>query len=70
MEFTTTYRGDGITEIAVDFNDEGVDLQGTTTVIGDEAKARSYAQIFAQDLRRNNRHKFPLPQPAELEEEL
>ena len=64
-----TGNEDGTCTIAVDYADEGIELQGTTTIIGGEAKATAYIGVFDEDLRRNNSHLFPTPEPAEHEEE-
>lgn len=48
------------TVINVDFNDEGVNLQGTTTVKGDVQVANEYLSIFEKDLRNNFADKFPV----------
>lgn len=56
---------DGITRINVDFSDEGVNLQGETTVKGGEAEALQYLPTFEADLRRNFSDLFPLPEMPE-----
>lgn len=56
---------DGTTTIQVDFADEGVNLQGKTSVKGDETSALRYLPIFEADLRRNNTELFPLPEMPE-----
>lgn len=54
-----------LANIAVDFADEGVELTGETSVIGDLAAAEAYLPFFERDLRRNFADKFPQPeQPA------
>lgn len=55
-------------KIAIDFTDEEVDLQAETKIIGNEAEARKYVQTFEKDIRRQNRHLFPLPEMPEPEE--
>lgn len=52
---------DGVATLAVNFADEGVDLQGQTTVKGGEAEALAYAPFFEADLRRNFADRFPAP---------
>lgn len=69
MIYTTTDNGDGTTSIAIDFADEGVDLTAQTKVIGDEEKARAYAGVFGEDIRRIKSHLFPQPEPIEEEPE-
>lgn len=61
MTHTFVVNSDGTTTIQVDFNDEGVDLQGTTNVKGEEDKATAYLPFFESDLRRNFADKFPVP---------
>ena len=51
------------TQINVDFSDEGVELTGETSVLGDEKKARDYLPFFERDLRNNFADKFPQPEP-------
>lgn len=60
--------GDGITLIGVDFSDEGVALQGETTVKGGTEQAEKYLPAFERDLRENYRDLFPVPEP-EIEPE-
>jgi len=55
-----------ITQINVDFSDEGVNLQSSVKVIGEW---RQYLKIFEQDVRNNNKLLFPLPEPIEFETE-
>ena len=59
MTYIINNIGDGKCSIDVDFRDEGVDLQGRTSVIGDESKAAQYALVFEADLRQANSHLFP-----------
>lgn len=61
---THVFTTDGnLTNIAVSFADEGVELTGETTVIGDLTAAESYLPFFERDLRRNFADKFPQPEP-------
>ncbi len=52
-----------ITQINVDFSDEGVNLQSSVKVIGEW---RQYLKIFEQDMRNNNKSLFPLPEPEPI----
>ncbi len=56
-----------ITEINVDFSDEGVNLQGSVKVVGEW---QQYLKTFEQDMRNNHKLLFPLPEPEELDEEM
>ena len=62
MTYQLTGEGN-TTRIAVDFADEGVDLVGETSVLGDEQKALGYLPFFERDLRRNFADQFPQPEP-------
>lgn len=55
-----------ITEINVDFSDEGVNLQGSVRVVGEW---QQYLKTFEQDMRNNHKSLFPLPEP-EIDEEM
>lgn len=55
-----------ITEINVDFSDEGVNLQGSVKVVGEW---QQYLKTFEQDMRNNNISLFPLPEPEPIENE-
>jgi hypothetical protein len=55
-----------ITEINVDFSDEGVNLQGSVKVVGEW---QQYLKTFEQDMRNNHKSLFPLPEP-EIDEEM
>ena len=55
-----------ITQIDVDFNDEGVNLQGSVKVSGEW---QGYLTMFEQDLRRNNAELFPVPEMPTMEGE-
>lgn len=61
MTHVFTLNPDGTTTIEVSFVDEGVDLQGQTSVKGDEAAAAAYLPFFEADLRRNFAELFPQP---------
>lgn len=56
-----------ITQIDVDFSDEGVNLQGSVKVIGEW---QQYLKTFEQDMRNNNISLFPIPEPEPTEEEM
>lgn len=56
-----------ITQINVDFSDEGVNLQSSVKVIGEW---RQYLRIVEQDMRNNNRSLFPIPEPEPTDEEM
>ncbi len=56
-----------ITQIDVDFSDEGVNLQGSVKVIGEYGQ---YLHTFEQDMRNNNISLFPLPEPEPINEEM
>ena len=56
-----------ITEINVDFSDEGVNLQGSVKVVGEW---QQYLKTFEQDMRNNYKSLFPLPEPEEIDEEM
>jgi len=70
MTHNVTVNADGTTAIQVDFADEGVNLQGQTSVKGDESAALAYLPTFEADLRRNNAELFPLPEAPEIGEEI
>jgi len=55
-----------ITQIDVDFSDEGVNLQGSVKVVGEW---QQYLKTFEQDMRNNHKSLFPLPEP-EIDEEM
>jgi hypothetical protein len=65
MTHVLTLLDDGTTRVQVDFADEGVDLQGTTHVKGDETAALRYLPTFERDLRSNYAHLFPAPPEPE-----
>lgn len=58
-------------QIDIDYADEGIELDGHTTIIGDYEHARAYAEIFDRDLRNTYSHLFPVaePDPEHLTEE-
>ena len=71
MTSTVSKITEGKYRVEIDLSDEtksGVALAADTTVLGDEAAARRYAQTFAQDIRDNNRDKFPEPVIPQTEE--
>lgn len=51
-----------ITQIYVDFSDEGVNMQGSVKVRGDW---QGYLSVFENDMRNNHRTLFPMPEPVE-----
>jgi hypothetical protein len=51
-----------ITQINVDFTDEGVNLQGSVKVRGDW---QGYLSVFENDMRNNHRSLFQIPEPVE-----
>lgn len=53
---------DNTATISVSFLDEGIDLQGNTSVKGGVAEALRYLPLFEADLRRNFSYLFPLPE--------
>jgi hypothetical protein len=53
-----------ITQIDMDFSDEGVNLQGSVKVCGDW---QTYLKTFENDMRNNHRALFPMPEPVEGE---
>lgn len=57
-----------ITKLIIDFSDEGISLQGETTVKGGKENAEKYIKIFANDLKRNNIELFPKTEPEYYEE--
>jgi hypothetical protein len=62
MMYTLTVNPDGPTTIQVDFADEGVGVQGQTSIKGGEAEALRYLPVFETDLRRNFADLFPVPE--------
>jgi len=68
MESTITEIEEGKQKIEIDFSDEDVDLQAETTVLGNEAAAQRYLSTFENDIRCQNRHKFPQPEPTPPED--
>lgn len=62
MIVLTNYISDKLTELTIDFRDEGIELVGVTEVVGNEDTARAYASFFEADLRRNNAELFPVPE--------
>ncbi len=63
MTYVLERDGD-VTNILMDFTDEGVDLQVSRKVAGDEAKAADYVKVLEADARRDFADKFP-PPPVE-----
>ena len=56
-----------ITQIDVDFSDEGVNLQGSVKVVGEW---QQYLKTFEQDMRNNHKSLFPLPEQEPTNEEM
>jgi len=67
MTYDINNIGDGKCSIDIDFADEGVTLQGHTSVIGDESRAKQYVPVFEADLRQANSHLFPRVEPENNE---
>ena len=68
MIYELSPQADSTTRISVDYRDEGIQLQGTTHVAGEEDAAQAYVAVFDRDLRTNYRHLFPTPpEPEEVE---
>jgi hypothetical protein len=59
MTYNIEELENGITKLTVDFSDEGIDLQGETTVKGTQKDAEKYVKTFANDLKQNNIELFP-----------
>lgn len=55
-----TDKGDGTQCIQLDYQDEGIELVATTTIIGDADRAAAYVPVFDADIRRINSHLFPV----------
>jgi hypothetical protein len=70
MTYNITELDNNITKLTVDFSDEGIDLQGETTVKGERTDAEKYVKTFAKDLKINNIELFPKPPEHSEEEEL
>lgn len=62
MTSVITENQDRTSTIRVDFSDEGVNLQGETSIKGGEAEAISYLPVFEKDLRINFADLFPQPE--------
>lgn len=60
MTHVIQVNSDGTTTLRVDFVDEGVPLQGETTVKGRQAEALAYLPVFEADLRRNFADRYPI----------
>ncbi|MDV7394446.1 hypothetical protein RZS08_23895 [Arthrospira platensis SPKY1] len=67
MKPTITDKGDGTQCIHLDYQDEGIELVATTTIIGDADRAAAYVSVFDADIRRIDSHLFPQPEPTETE---
>lgn len=63
MTYKLIKNEDGTTTIQVSFLDEGVELEGETSIKGDGSKALAYMPIYEADLRRNYADLFPSPEP-------
>lgn len=68
MTYIVRPNDDGTTTISVSFSDEGVDLNGETTVRGGETEAQRYLPVYEADLRHNFAHLFPRPEPESMPE--
>lgn len=55
----------GTITITVNFEDEGVEINGKTTVKGNTETAERYLTVFEADLRRNYAEVFPPPPEPE-----
>lgn len=62
-------REGNVTNILMDFTDEGVGLQVSRKVAGDETKAADYVKVLEADARRDYAELFPLPPVEEHPEE-
>lgn len=62
MTHDIVVNDDNTASISVSFLDEGIDLQGNTSVKGGVAEALRYLPVFEADLRRNFSDLFPLPE--------
>lgn len=69
MTHKFTQLENGKTEIEVSYIDEGIELEGKTTIVGDETVATRYLPFFEKDLRANYKHLFPIPEPEVYPEE-
>ena len=65
MTYQIIAFGNGIHRIQVSFSDEGVALEGETTVKGTVEDAERYVPVFERDLKTNYAHLFPQPEPEE-----
>lgn len=68
MIYEITVLGDGTSKITMNFRDEGIELDGETTVKGGQQEAEGYVPTFERDLRTNYAHLFPQPEPEHHEE--
>ena len=69
MEYNIEELENGITKLTVDFSDEGIELQGETTVKSSKEDAEKYVDTFAKDLKQNNIELFPEPPEPDYPEE-
>lgn len=68
MKYEIIAGSDGTAVLRINYLDEGIKLQGETSVKGDKVIAERYVAIFDADLRRNNSELFPpppIPEPVE-----
>ena len=70
MTYQITDMGNGTHKIQVSFSDEGVALEGETTVKGSPEDAERYVSVFERDLRINYAHLFPQPELEQHDEEV
>lgn len=61
---------DGICDIALDYQDEGVDLSQSMRFAGSPEAAEAYVPIMDADVRDRYSHMFPQPEAEEGEEEI
>lgn len=69
MIYDITVLDNGTSTIAINFRDEGVELEGETNIKGGQEEAEQYISVFERDLRNNFAHLFPQPEPEEHPEE-
>lgn len=62
MTYQLIDAGSGITDIQMDFFDEGVNLSVSRKVAGDADKALTQVKVLEADARRDYADLFPLPE--------
>lgn len=70
MTQNITQIEEGKHKVEIDFSDEDIDLQASTTVLGTSEDAQRYVKTFASDVKRNNRGMFPPPPQPDPEDEM